>query len=36
MINSKHTRTSLQTICNEKEAQWTQTTFHFARVGLEL
>jgi hypothetical protein len=29
MINSKQTRTSLEIICNEKEAQWMQTTFHY-------
>jgi len=29
MINSKWTRTSSKIICNEKEAPWTQTTFHY-------
>jgi hypothetical protein len=34
MINSKWTWTSSKIICNEKEAPWTQTTFHCKpRVG---
>jgi len=28
MINSKQTKTSLDSICNEKKAMWMQTTFH--------
>jgi hypothetical protein len=28
MINSKQTRTSSETICNEKKAMWMQTAFH--------
>jgi hypothetical protein len=28
MINSKWTRTSSKTICNEKEALWMQIAFH--------
>jgi len=29
MINLKQTKTSSNTICNEIEAPWTKTTFHY-------
>jgi hypothetical protein len=35
MINSKWTTTSLEIICNEKEASWTQVALHCkARFGI--
>ncbi len=29
MINTKWTKTSSQIVCNEKEAPWTKTAFHY-------